>query len=442
MNSQPTLTIEQKQPDSGVLPASERFDSKPAQPALVKSTQYVSAAEKTNGAQVEKRDLRDRLAMLDKAAALVHNPAFDDQPLTVRLHKAERIEHCTRRLVANAFAAALVVNSDKGTSSWSNVQRCDLWACPYCGAHKARQELRRLQVGIAEAQRQGFYPMMITLTMRHKRGEKLGEQIDRLYKAKHDMFTGRFYPELRQRLTLLGHNRYTEITVGQNGWHAHLHLLWFAGYEFSANDVAELQDELSPRWLQMLAKVGASGTEERALKVQTADSKVADYLAKFGKLPEREEWGVESELANAPAKRARKDSFTPFELLALATGLPEARAAQFAETFSIEAGQVASYAGALWKEYYAAVKSRQMVSWGAGLLLRFRVDEQVKQLEEAESSNRKRVLWLRDYVALRKDVALYCEVMAAGDAVERVVALLTAASFEFWLVDDGDELRE
>jgi hypothetical protein len=444
MNSQPTLTIEQKQPDSGVLPASERFDSKPAQPALVKYTQHSSPAEKTDDKPDDKADLRRRLSMLDTASAIVHNPAFDGLPKVARLRKLERIEHCTRRLAAHAGAAVLVVDYKADSASWANVQRCDLWACPYCAPHKAAQELLRLRVGLAEAQRQGFFPLLITLTLRHKRGDRLAALIDKLYRAKNRLFSGEFYQRLRKRFELLGHNRYTESPFGENGWHPHLHLLWFTSYEFGASDAAELQAELKPRWIAALASVGASATDRAniALDVRPGDSEVVNYLAKTGKMPASKEWGIDSELANAPAKRSRGDGFTAFELLALASGDPEARADRFAQMMGIEADQVRSLAGGLWREYYEATQSRQMVCWGNGLLLMFQVDQKVKALEEAEQADRKPVLALHDYALLRQNVGLYCEVMAAGAAVDRIVALLTEAELMFRMLEADEQLLE
>lgn len=415
-----------------------------AQPPLVNSTLHVSAAEKTNDKAGDKVDLRRRLAMLDTASGIVHNPAFDALPLADRLRKAERIEHCTRRLVAHSGAAVLVVDHKADSSSWANVQRCDLWACPYCAPHKAAEELLRLRVGMAEAQRQGFYPLLITLTLRHKRGDRLAELIDKLYKAKRRLFSGRFLAELRQRFDLLGHNRYTEVPFGENGWHPHLHLLWFAGHEFGASDAAELQAELKPRWIAALASVGASATDREniALDVRPGDSEVVNYLAKTGRMPSRKEWGIDSELAGAPAKRSRGDGFTAFELLALASADHEARADRFAEMMGIEADQVRSLAGGLWREYYEATQSRQMVCWGDGLLRRFHVDEQVKELKDAEKADRKPVLALHDYAALRRDVALYCEVMAAGAAVDRVVALLAGAGLMYRILEPDEQLWE
>lgn len=440
MNPESQLTIDQKTTDS----ARPQGASKPTQSALVAGTLYSSAAEKMNQKDADAVDLRRRLAMLDTASAIVHDPALDDLPYADKLRRAQRIEHCTRRLAAHAGAAVLVVDYKEDKSGWSNVQRCDQWACPYCSPYKAAEELLRLRVGMAEAQRQGFYPLLITLTLRHKRGDRLTELLDKLYLAKNRLFSGRFYGELRKRFALLSHNRYTESPFGENGWHPHLHLLWFAGYEFTARDAAELQAVLKERWLVALASVGASATDREniAVDVRPGDSEVVDYLAKTGRLPTREEWGIENELASAPAKRSRGDGFTPFELLALASGDEEARAGRFAEMMGIAPDQVRSLAGSLWREYYEATQSRQMVCWGNGLLMRFQVDEKVKELKDAQRVNRTPVLALHDYAALRRNVDLYCQVMAAGAAVDRVVALLTGAGLMFRMLEPDEQLWE
>lgn len=377
--------------------------------------------------------------MLDQACLLVHDSALDDQPYHVRLKGMERIEHCTRRLTYQAGAAVLVVNEREGSSSWANVQRCDSWACAYCAPHKAAEERLRLRVGLAEAQRQGLYGLMVTLTLRHARGDVLKEQLDRLYKAKKDMLSGRFLADLRERFGLVGHNRYTEITFGRHGWHAHMHLLLFTAFEFSEAEASRLQAELEPRWLKMLAKVGADGLRGVALDVRPADDSISDYLAKYGHMPaaEKQAWGAANELANAPAKRAHKGSFTPFELLALAAGDPEARTGQFAEMLGINPEAVRWLAGDLWREYYEALKGRQMVAWGAGLLAMLRVDELLKELDEAEAQECRPALALPDYVGLRRDVELYCAVMAAGADLAAVVALLEGGGYEFTLIEPG-----
>lgn len=411
--------------------------SKPAQPALVCNADNSSTSEESAGSGA----LAKRLDMLDTAARLVHDSALDDLPVMERLRQQERIEHCTRLLTYGAGAAALMVNAKHQTNSFYNVQHCDSWACPYCSTHKAEEEKSRLQVGMAEAMRQGLYPLMVTLTMRHKRGDELRRLLDQLYDAKNSMFTGRFFADFKERYGIIGHNRYTEITVGPNGHHAHFHLLFFCRWEFSDKEAKALQLDMAPRWLRMLEKHGAAvptGAEAvrlidegRPLHVQPGNSKVVEYLAKMGKLPAKSEWGVEDELASAPAKKGRKEGFTPFELLALASGDKEARAEAFAAAFGIEAAQVPALAGKFWLEYYEAIQGRRMVDWGKGLLELFRVDEQLQALAEQEAGDTTLVLMLIDYVQLRQDKALYLQVRGAGDDVAKVINLLDLAGLHY-----------
>lgn len=410
--------------------------------ALNSSTQVQNAEKRS-----EIGDLARRLNMLDTACSLVHNPQVDGLPMLERMKALQRIEHCTRRLVAHAGAAELRINPKAHTNSFSKVQLCDLWACPNCSVFKAQEEKRRLQVGMLEAQRQGLYPLMITITMRHKRGDLLDELLGKLYAAKDSLLSGRFFIGLKERYGIAGHNRYTECTTGPNGWHAHMHLLFFCRWEFTEKETQALQLELAPRWLKMLAKHGAAVPtgatakrligEGRPLHVEAGDSKVVEYMAKMGKLPQREEWGLEHELSSAVAKKGRREGFTPFELLALATGDPEARAEAFAVAFNIPAESVAWLAGDLWLEYYRATQGRRMIDWGKGLLKLLKVEEQLEALQEQQPDEGITVLHLVDYVQLRSNKALYLQVRAAGDAVATVLMLLDSHGLYYELEKKG-----
>lgn len=70
---------------------------------------------------------------------------------------------------------------------------------------------------------------LVTLTIRHARGESLYALRRLLTDSYAAMKSGRAGGDLKRDLRYVGDIRAAEVTYGQNGWHPHLHALWFVG---------------------------------------------------------------------------------------------------------------------------------------------------------------------------------------------------------------------
>ncbi len=77
-------------------------------------------------------------------------------------------------------------------------------------------------------------------------------------------------------------------------------------------DLEVLRSELFARWSRFTSKYGFGEVSEKAFTLQDA-SKVKDYLNKL--TGERYTWGVEDELTKLHMKKAKGESFVPFDFL-------------------------------------------------------------------------------------------------------------------------------
>lgn len=138
---------------------------------------------------------------------------------------------CGRALVkdSDGFVEVRQQTADDGTTrAWtSGVQRCgSVWLCPVCSA-TIRQH-RQEEVGVLAAAHEavGGVLSMATFTVRHTKADPLRDvygAVKGAWKSFQQSVQWRWY-----RRKMAGTIVATEVTVGDNGWHVHLHvlLLW------------------------------------------------------------------------------------------------------------------------------------------------------------------------------------------------------------------------
>jgi hypothetical protein len=148
------------------------------------------------------------------------------------------------------------------------------------------------------------------------------------------------------------------MTYTENGWHPHVHELVFMGVKMSPGACENLKNWLVERWVDCLRKEDYDASYEHGIDVRTADSKIADYIAKWGREPREMSWNIEHEITNAPRKTARRSGLTPFELL---------------EAYDIGDKR----AEGLFLEYADAVSTRQQLVWSKGLRALLKLPEEI-----------------------------------------------------------------
>jgi hypothetical protein len=388
---------------------------------LGNNANHLSHAEKEAAKVRKSEEQTSRLTMRMAAARLVgeHRRAQGDERL-------DRIEHCMWTVQDRTRSPRLVYNAAQDRNTLHDVQTCKHRSCPWCVHDRARRDMLELTVAVAAAEREGLATFMVTLTMRHHEREPLAALLNDMLKAKAWVFSGRWFRAWRDAWGVVGHVRYTEITDGENGWHPHFHLVFFARPDLADSELEALEGQLTDRWLTALERRGRAGLSGIAVNVARGHSETARYLAKQGKLPERKtKPGIEFEAAYAPSKKARADaSFAPLELLAVAAGLGDVK--RYAGVFTEDDETAAiERAGRRWLEYFLAIKGRQIVAWSDGLKERWAVDAETDILELKDTEGDIVLGVIPDWIVLRSDVRLLVAVLEAGNDVKRIEWLLT-----------------
>jgi hypothetical protein len=305
----------------------------------------------------------------------------------------------------------LVKRSPDGTrASFVGVQTCgSVWHCPLCAPKVAagrRDELNpaiaqwvlgkrakdgaRLGGGLGENE-----VLFLTHTVQHDAARFGAGQLRAAQAALADALSyTKGLTSYRRALAdcdAAGAVRALEVTYGEmNGWHVHTHEIAFvARGALVVNRCGAVVEWLSPIyrlrriWARQLVKRGLSGLtgNETALErrrklrhllarcfVAQPGSYAADYLAKYGREPERErgQWGLASELTRAHLKRGqggrdgspqRCDHATPWALLNDAFD-GDARSAK------------------LFREFAVTFQGRRQLFWSPGLKALFGIAEQ------------------------------------------------------------------
>ncbi len=247
-----------------------------------------------------------------------------------------------------------------------------VFVCPPCAAKIAERRRGELEEAITNHRAAGGGVLIAAFTFSHGRADILALILGAMLAAFEGFKSGRAWVALVEGWGLVGDVRVVEVTWSwRNGWHPHLHVLWFTRCPLEPEDVASLQEDFSARWGAMLAREGLHASGERGCRVQATYGAVADYVAKFGHEPTRElPWGVTAELVKSHAKRGHLAHLTPFDLLRAALASPAK----------------APHHLALFREYVAAFKGATQLKWSRGL--REKLLPEREELTDAEIAAR------------------------------------------------------
>lgn len=295
------------------------------------------------------RRQQSRRWLLDQAAELVSDPK--DVPLV-----APTVAKC-------GWAASSHVGVHAGTQSakFSGLQSCSsVWSCPCCASlirHRRAQEVERAAEWWKD---EGGSFLFSTFTLRHKLGDSLEMSLSALTDAFTRLIRGAPWKRFAARHGIAHTIKAVEVTLSwRNGWHAHLHVLFFTGGQLSNTGLAAARDWLSDRWAGMVVKAGgrrpskARGVDVRpvqdhhAVGLYITKLQEADTGFKNGRASSR----ISAEMTRIDTKKGRLDSLVPFDLLDV-DGLTEDETERQRQH---------------WLEYVETTRGRRAMTWSRGL---------------------------------------------------------------------------
>ena len=283
----------------------------------------------------------------------------------------------SRIIVTGSVPAVFLLSSGESAKLWGTASCRSPWACPHCTPRVMAQKGNDIACAIdAMAKWHKQYACMITFTLPHTKfmscedtlkilkltwrhfiraGNKafatssytlklsVGEKNTSGGKAcgmKGDVHiykrSNGAYGEMRENLQIKHSVRVYEFTYGENGWHPHIHaLFWIPKDKFDS--VVDYEDRLVDLWWHCVKHEAKKYYEKKGdtnaaacvdefypdWKKITADGHKSVYISKnkAGK-PVKEQssyyvagWSADRELTGANVKTAREGHLTPFEIL-------------------------------------------------------------------------------------------------------------------------------
>jgi len=277
---------------------------------------------------------------------------YQRQSASMRLLPDKRVSKCLRWRIGKVQVLKSV---EFNKCHYGNLTICgSVWDCPVCASKIA--EVRRLELTKATEQhtQNGGSVLLVTFTYPHQREDDLKELLDKQAKAMQWFYRHRDYKDLKRRYMKKGRVRALEVNHGEaNGWHPHIHELWFMDMHLS--DFETLHLEVLTLWRKACVKHGLGVPSfEHGVDIKGGDY-AAKYVTKFGQ-EDKKDWSIEHELTKANVKKGRKGSRSPFQLL----------------DDYIEGDK---RAGALFIEYSQAFKGKRQLTWSRGLKAEFDLQE-------------------------------------------------------------------
>lgn len=260
--------------------------------------------------------------------------------------KGERVGRCGCKVVAGSVS----VGKRQGRAYLSGVETCgSVWACPVCAPKIA--EKRRLEVrqAITRHLSAGGAVYMTAFTVPHQFFDSCKELRSRVSKSFSKVISGKRWKKIKADYHLSGYIRALEVTHGKNGWHPHIHTLFFVDKVLNDCDLNRLESVLFDRWSKIVERDGGGWCNRDIFRLEacTTPEIAGDYVGK---------WGVDSEITRFHLKKAKGGGFSPWDFL------------QMAHSSGTRAAR-------LFREFLGAFKGARQLTWSLGLKRRFKIDE-------------------------------------------------------------------
>lgn len=305
-----------------------------------------------------------------------------------------RVRSCGRAKQRNDLGVMLRVKTDGGSrrAGWGNVQHCgSVWSCSVCSAtisaHRQTDIEKALTAWYSGAGTEyGDWGRvaLVTLTMRHHKGQSLASLWDALagswnlaasgagwaadQLAHGELVFGAVYkrgkrkglPRVKGSIPII---RVVEVTEGGNGWHVHVHALLLLPSSATDQTVAALGASMWGRWLAALEDRGLDCDREHGVDARLFHG---DPTAALGQYFTKATYQGSMEVARGDMKSANHGNRTPFALLA---DIVTNGDADDLDT---------------WHEYERASKGRRQIAWSHGLRARLLPADEAVELTDEE----------------------------------------------------------
>lgn len=171
-------------------------------------------------------------------------------------------------------------HSPDGTSRlvMHGIQTCgSVHSCPMCAAPILTRRAKEVQQALDAHRRDRS--ALVTLTVRHHRGIPLDVLRTVLARAYSELWAGKGGQKARRDLGVKHHIRAAEQTWGQNGWHPHIHAMFF----FEREPPPDWVEQLTERWLTVVGQIHKRmwNATTRIFKMSRAERETAKVRERY-----------------------------------------------------------------------------------------------------------------------------------------------------------------
>ncbi|WAC02513.1 protein rep [Lacinutrix neustonica] len=213
--------------------------------------------------------------------------------------KKPNIEFCGKNIKYQTEAVELVLN-DKKLPCFRNLAMCGLvWRCPICSMKILQGRSEQLSDILIEHEKTGNKTGFITLTIPHTKKDTLKETLDKINDNYRRFQQTRWFRNHKKNI--IGQVKALEITyTNQNGWHPHLHILYFYKTH-NVNQIQSFQKELVSKWVDFRDNNARLVGQDYQL---CYNNSIDSYVSK---------WDIIKEVTAVNVKKSK--GFTPFQAL-------------------------------------------------------------------------------------------------------------------------------
>lgn len=150
---------------------------------------------------------------------------------------------------------------------------CKSWACPICGPKRAYLRALEIEQAILAAHRMGHKMVFLTFTMAHRKRDACIDTRKGIQDCYSQMMNRRALRKVLDRFGYVHQCRSWDFTWGSNGWHPHIHAIWFFNSDETAMDISvALNRVIADLWSDLVQK----RTNRRASKKHGYDCEPVD----------------------------------------------------------------------------------------------------------------------------------------------------------------------
>lgn len=273
----------------------------------------------------------------------------------------------------------IAVMQKEGSTYLSGLSTCSsVWACPVCSNKINDVRSKEVSLVLNHYLKSGYALGMLTLTSQHNYWESCKGVKARELGSFNRMIVSRKYKDLCKFYGFEGYIRALEVTIGNNGWHPHLHIAIILNQDLIALEA--FCNAVVSLWVSF----NKGTTKEAQDYTPIRDTQgISKYITK---------WTAADELVKSNHKTSKqKSGYTPFGLLRLVK--------KHGWDFEIELGKEKRKVRSLFKEYAEAFKGAKQLTYSKKIQLKLKEVTTLKtdiEICKEKQEDAKPVLFLKN----------------------------------------------